>query len=190
MPHQPTFQLPFDLADPRKRIADLKQKSPTIGGRIDALREALMKKFPSEYSNPDDAADHVISELLGFSVEVQFGVHASSDSELKACVGFEETEIQKTIQNLVYEINDISIDRITASKERETLLTEFRKNLQWSCCKSTPDPQLIFSKFPIILFANKALRGYVLRAFAAYLTVLSYQQNNKTECLLSQNKWR
>ncbi len=25
------------------------------------------------------------------------------------------------------------------------------------CCKSTPNPQLIFSKFPIILFANKAL---------------------------------
>ncbi len=71
MPHQPTFQPPFDLADPRKKIEDLKQKSPVIGGRIDALRKALMKKFPSEYSNPDDAADHVISELLGFSVEVQ-----------------------------------------------------------------------------------------------------------------------
>jgi hypothetical protein len=89
-----------------------------------------MKKFPSEYSNPEDAADHVISELLGFSVEVQLGVHASFDSELKACVDFEETEIQKTIQNLVYEINDISIDRITASKKRETLLTKFRENLK------------------------------------------------------------
>ena len=94
------------------------------------MRKALMKKFPSEYSNPDDAADHVISELLGFSDEVQFGVHASFDSELKACVGFEETEIQETIQNLVYEINDISIDRITVSKDRDVLLEEFRKNLK------------------------------------------------------------
>lgn len=129
MPQQPTFQPPFELADPRKRIEDLKTKSLVIGGRVDALREALMKKFSLEYSNPDDAADHVISELLGFSVEVQFGVYASLDSELKSCVGFEEVEIQETIQNLVYEINDTSLDRMNVSKEREELLEKFKKNL-------------------------------------------------------------
>lgn len=129
MPQQPSFESPFELDAPRKRIEDLKIKSPIIGKRIDAVREVLVQKFLTEYSNPDDAADHVISELLGFSVEVQPGVYTSHDVKLESVIP-EGPEIKSAIQRFVWEINDVLFDRREISRDRDELLKEFRENLQ------------------------------------------------------------
>jgi hypothetical protein len=129
MPQQPSFESPFELGAPRKRIEDLKIKSPIIGKRIDAVREVLVQKFLTEYSNPDDAADHVISELLGFSVEVQPGVYTSHDVKLESVIP-EGPEIKSAIQRFVWEINDVLFDRREISRDRDKLLKEFRGNLQ------------------------------------------------------------
>ncbi len=111
-PAATAFELTFDLEGPRERIEALKRIYPTIvGNKIDGLRAALMNKYSSEYSNPDDAADHVISELLGFSVEVDSGeyVYKSHDLDLKCCrTDLQDEGIQKGIQGLVSALNSVT----------------------------------------------------------------------------------
>lgn len=62
------FQIPFSLENAREGITLVAENDAEIAAQIELLRKSISEKTAAQYTNPQDYADFVIAEILGFNI--------------------------------------------------------------------------------------------------------------------------